>query len=176
MKFTPSPLAGAYLIEPELLEDDRGFFARAFCREEYESHGLNPDVMQGNISFNHVKGTVRGMHYQLPPHREVKVVRCTRGAIYDAIVDLRPDSSTYLQVFGAELSAENHRQLYVPEGFAHGYQTLEDNCEVSYQVSQFYAPGSERGVRWNDSAFKLEWPLPVSCISDKDQAHPEYEV
>tara|TARA_B100000959_G_C14861851_1_gene574599 strand:+ start:391 stop:921 length:531 start_codon:yes stop_codon:yes gene_type:complete len=172
--FTQSALAGAYIIEPEPLKDDRGFFSRTFCVNEYTELGLNPHIVQCNISYNHIKGTVRGMHYQLAPHREVKVVRCTRGAIYDVIVDLRSDSTTYKQWVGVELTADNGKQLYVPTGFAHGYQTLEDSSEVSYQVSEFYSPQSEQGVRWNDPAFAITWPLKVHSISDKDMNHPEF--
>ncbi len=174
MIFTQSALAGAYIIEPEPLKDDRGFFSRTFCVNEYTELGLNPHIVQCNISYNHIKGTVRGMHYQLAPHREVKVVRCTRGAIYDVIVDLRSDSTTYKQWVGVELTADNGKQLYVPTGFAHGYQTLEDSSEVSYQVSEFYSPQSEQGVRWNDPAFAITWPLKVHSISDKDMNHPEF--
>ena len=176
MKFTETKLAGAFLIEPEYLEDDRGFFARSFCAEQYAAHGLNPRVVQGNISFNHHKGTVRGMHYQLPPHQEVKVVRCTQGAIHDLIVDLRPESPTFRQSVGFDLTPGNRLQLYVPAGFAHGYQTLEDNSEVSYQVSEFYTPNSERGVRWDDPSFDIRWPLEITSISEKDQSHPDYSV
>ena len=174
MIFTQSALAGAYIIEPEPLKDDRGFFSRTFCVNEYTELGLNPHIVQCNISYNHIKGTVRGMHYQLAPHREVKVVRCTRGSIYDVIVDLRSDSATYKQWVGVELTADNGKQLYVPTGFAHGYQTLEDSSEVSYQVSEFYSPQSEQGVRWNDPAFAITWPLKVHSISDKDMNHPEF--
>ena len=174
MIFTQSALIGAYIIESEPLKDDRGFFSRSFCVDQYTEHGLNPHIAQCNISYNHIKGTVRGMHYQLAPHREVKVVRCTRGSIYDVIVDLRSDSATYKQWVGVELTADNGKQLYVPTGFAHGYQTLEDSSEVSYQVSEFYSPQSERGVRWNDPAFAISWPLKVRSISDKDMNHPEF--
>jgi len=174
MIFTETTLSGAYVVKPELLEDDRGFFARSFCVEQYKEHGLNPNILQSNISYNHNKGTVRGMHYQLEPHREVKVVRCTQGAIYDVIVDLRPSSATFKQWVGVKLTAENRNQLYVPTGFAHGYQTLEDRSEVFYQVSEFYSPNSERGIRWNDPGFDISWPLEISRISDKDQTHPEF--
>ena len=176
MKFTETPLQGAYLITPELLEDERGFFARSFCRHEFADHGLNADFVQGNLSFNKLKGTLRGMHYQAHPHAEVKLVRCTAGAIYDVIIDLRAESPTFMNWFAAELTAENYQQLYVPKGFSHGYQTMEDHTEVSYQVSSFYSPASERGVRWNDPAFGIAWPLAVSFISCKDAAHPDWEA
>ena len=176
MIFTPTPLAGALIITPEKIVDERGFFARIFCRREFEARGLNPNLVQCNISFNKKKGTLRGMHYQLAPHAEVKLVRCTAGAIYDVIIDLRSESITYKQWYAAELTAENHKMLYVPEGFAHGYETLTDNTEVTYQVSEFYSPESERGIRWNDQAFSIVWPVPVSEISDKDAAHQDWEI
>ncbi len=157
---------------PDLLEDERGFFARTFCRREFEANGLNPDFVQCNISFNNQRGTIRGMHYQVSPHTEVKLVRCTAGAIYDVMIDLRPASSTFMQWFAAELTAKNRHQLYVPEGFGHGYQTLLPDTEVFYQVSAFYDPQSERGVRWNDPAFGITWPLTTTLISQKDQIHP----
>ena len=171
MIFTETKLKGAFIIELELREDERGFFARSWCRQEFEVHGLNIRLAQCNISFNKRKGTLRGMHYQLAPHAEAKLVRCTRGAIYDVIIDLRPDSSTFKQWISLELSAENHRMLYVPEGFAHGYQTLENNTEIFYQVSEFYHPESERGVRWDDPVFGIEWPLSMKIISAKDQSY-----
>jgi dTDP-4-dehydrorhamnose 3,5-epimerase len=169
MKFTETKLKGAYIIDIKPFVDERGFFARAWCQNEFEEHGLTTRVAQANISFNHKKGTLRGMHYQVPPYGEVKVIRCTRGALYDVIIDLRPGSETYMQWIGVELTAENHRMLYVPEQFAHGFQTLEDNTEATYQVSEFYTPGAERGLRWNDPAFDIEWPLEVVVISEKDQ-------
>lgn len=175
MRFTPLELAGACVVDLERIEDERGFFARAWCRREFAEHGLNPEVVQCNLSFNHERGTLRGMHYQLPPHREVKLVRCIRGAIYDVIVDLRPASPTYKQWLGVELTAENRRMLYVPEGFAHGYQTLEEASEVFYQVSEFYQPGSEGGLRWNDPAIGISWPLEPTAISPKDRSHPDFE-
>ncbi len=174
MKFVEAPLAGAFLIEPEPRADARGFFARAFCRREFEARGLNPDVAQCNISFNPRKGTLRGMHFQLPPHQEAKLVRCLRGAIHDVIVDLRPDSPTFKRWFGARLDDDNRAMLYVPGGFAHGYITLADNCEVFYQVSEFYHPESERGVRWNDPAFAIQWPLEPLLLSDKDRGYPDF--
>ncbi len=176
MKFSETPLKGAYIITPDLLEDERGFFARSFCRHEFAAHGLKADFVQCNISFNKMKGTLRGMHYQASPHEEVKLVRCTAGAIYDVIIDMRAESPTFSKWFALELTAENHQQLYVPEGFSHGYQTMEDLTEVSYQVSSFYSPASECGIRWNDPAFGIAWPLPVSLISAKDAFHPDWEI
>lgn len=176
MKFLETKLKGSFIIIPERIEDERGFFARTFCRREFEAHGLNPNLVQCNISFNKQKGTLRGMHYQLPPHAETKLVRCTAGAIYDVIIDLRAESPTYKEWYAAELTAENHQMLYVPEGFAHGYETLTDSTEAAYQVSEFYSPEGERGVRWNDPVFSIVWPLPVAEISHKDAAHQEWEI
>jgi dTDP-4-dehydrorhamnose 3,5-epimerase len=175
MKFTETRLRGACLIELQPIEDARGFFARTFCRREFEEHNLNPAIVQCNTSFNKVSGTIRGMHYQVEPAREVKIVRCIAGAIFDAIVDLRPDSPTYRGWFGAELSAGNRCALYVPEGFAHGYMTLTDNTETLYMVSEFYSPGLERGIRWNDPAFRIEWPMAARVISEKDASHPDFK-
>ena len=159
MIFSPTPLAGAVLIEPERREDSRGFFARTWCNREFEAHGLAPLIVQCSISFNKKRGTLRGLHYQAPPHAETKLVRCTSGAIYDVIVDLRPESPSCRRHFATVLSAENRAMLYVPEGFAHGFQTLEDGTEVFYQMSKFHAPECARGVRWNDPAFAIEWPI-----------------
>src|SRR5215510_3611960 len=169
MQFTKTKLEGAYIIELERREDDRGFFARAFCQREFAEHGLKPIIAQANIASNRLKGTLRGMHFQFPPAAETKLVRCTRGAILDIIVDLRPESPTYLQHIAVELSEDNYRALYIPERFAHGYQVLRDKTETSYQVGEFYTPGSEGGLLYNDPKLGLEWPLPVSVISDKDQ-------
>jgi dTDP-4-dehydrorhamnose 3,5-epimerase len=174
--FTETPLAGAYLIDPELLEDERGFFARTFCAREFSEHGLQPVVAQVSLAFNHRKGTLRGMHYQFAPAEEAKLVRCTSGAIYDVIIDLRPESRTYLSHFGAELSSENRRAMYVPEMFAHGYQTLAEETEVTYQVSEFYTPGRAQGLRHDEPAFGIEWPLPVSVISEKDSSWPPFRA
>ena len=174
MEFFPLPLRGAYRIEPERRVDERGFFARAFCAREFEKHGLNPGLAQCNLSFNHRRGTLRGMHFQRSPHEEVKLVRCTRGAIHDVIIDLRPNSPTCLRWFDARLDADNRMMLYVPEGFAHGYLTLADNSEVYYQVSRFYAPQAEGGVRWNDPAFNIQWPFEPEIISAKDRAYPDF--
>jgi len=170
MIFRETTLKGAFVIEMEKFEDKRGFFARAWCQEESEANGLVSRVVQTNISFNRKRGTLRGMHYQVAPYEQVKLVRCTRGMIYDVIIDMRPDSPTFRKWTGVELTAENYIMLYVPENFAHGFQTLEDNTEVTYQVSQFYSPESERGVRYDDPVFQVEWPLPVEVISEKDIA------
>ena len=174
MIFRETILKGAYIIEPERREDSRGFFARVWCRKEFLAEDLNGQLVQSNISYNKEKGTLRGMHYQVEPFAEVKLVRCTMGAIYDVIIDLRPQSPTYLQWVAVELTAENRKMLYVPENFAHGYQTLVDNTEVFYQVSQFYVPDSEGGVRYNDPAFGIKWPMEVQVISDKDRSWPDY--
>jgi dTDP-4-dehydrorhamnose 3,5-epimerase len=173
--FTETKLPGAFVIDLELREDDRGVFARTFCAQEFEAHGLKPTVAQCNLSFNHKAGTLRGMHYQTAPACETKLVRCTKGAIYDVIIDIRPDSPTYMQHIGVELTAENRWILYVPEMFAHGYQSLTDGAEVFYQVGEFYTPGYEGGIRYDDPAFKIEWPVPVTVISEKDAAWPLFE-
>jgi dTDP-4-dehydrorhamnose 3,5-epimerase len=169
MIFTETKLRGAFIIDLERRDDSRGFFARAFCQKEFEKHGLKPIIAQANLAFNHLKGTLRGMHFQYPPAAESKLVRCTRGAILDIIVDLRPESPTYLQHISVELDEDNHRALYVPERFAHGYQALRDKTETSYQVGEFYTPGAEGGLMYNDPRLGLKWPLPVAVISDKDQ-------
>ena len=174
MIFTETSLKGAFLIEPERLEDERGFFARTWCQREFEAHGLNSRLVQCNISFNKKMGTLRGMHYQVAPYEEARLVRCTQGAIYDVIIDLRPESSTFKQYIAAVLTAQNRTMLYVPEGFAHGFLTLEDNTEVFYQMSEFYAPEYARGVRWNDPAFGIQWPAEVQVISDRDQNYPDF--
>ena len=172
MQITTTPLAGAALVNLKLLEDDRGFFARTFCRQEFVDAGLDPHIEQSNVSFNHKAGTLRGLHYQADPMQETKLVRCTRGAIYDVIVDLRPDSPTHMQHFGVELSAENRTALFVPRDFAHSYITLTDGAEVIYDVSTAYAPGYERGLRWDDPELGIDWPVEVTTISDKDAAWP----
>lgn len=169
MIFTETKLKGAFVIDIERREDSRGFFARAFCQHEFEAHGLKPTIAQANIAFNHKKGTLRGMHFQFPPAPETKLVRATRGAILDIIVDLRPESPTYLQHVAVELSEGNSRALYVPERFAHGYQVLRNSTETSYQVGEFYTPGTEGGLMYNDRRLGLQWPLPVTVISDKDR-------
>jgi dTDP-4-dehydrorhamnose 3,5-epimerase len=172
VRFTETQLGGAFIIDVEPREDNRGFFTRAFCQHEFEDHGLNPVIAQANVGFNNVRGTMRGMHFQFPPAAETKYVRCTRGAVLDIIVDLRPESPTYLEHVEVELSADNHRGIYVPERFAHGYQALEDKSETSYQVGQFYTPGCEGGLRYDDPALGLSWPLPVTEISEKDRSWP----
>jgi dTDP-4-dehydrorhamnose 3,5-epimerase len=169
MIFTKTELEGAFIVDVSRLEDNRGFFARAFCQREFGEHGMKPIIAQANIAFNRVKGTVRGVHFQYPPAAETKLVRCTRGAILDIIVDLRPESPTYLQHIAVELSAENHRALYIPERFAHGYQVLEDLTETSYQVGEFYSPEAEGGLMHNDPRLGLKWPLPVGEVSEKDR-------
>lgn len=175
MIFRDTKLAGAYILELETIGDERGFFARAWCERELEARGLNAHMVQANLSFNRKKGTLRGLHYQVAPYEEAKLVRCFRGAIYDVIIDLRPDSPTYMQWIGVELTAENRKLLYVPEHLAHGYQTLVDNTEVFYQVSQFYSPVAERGVWWNDPAFGIKWPEAADrIISSKDRSWPPY--
>lgn len=172
MRYTPTPLAGAFVLDLEKIEDSRGYFAYMFNSEEAKQHGLRTEVLQIKLSSNKLKGTLRGMHLQLPPAQESKLIRCIRGAIYDVIADLRKDSPTYLQHFGVELSHMNHRALYVPPMFAHGYQTLTDDAEVMYQVDQTYSPAHEMGVRYDDPALKIEWPLAVTQISPKDKAWP----
>ena len=168
MIFTETKLKGAYIIDIDRKKDSRGFFARAFCQKEFEAHGLKPIIAQANIAFNLKRGTLRGMHFQCPPAAETKLVRCTRGAILDIIVDLRPESPTYLDHIAVELSEDNQRALFVPERFGHGYQVLRDNTETSYQAGEFYTPGSEGGLRYNDRRMGLQWPLPVAVISEKD--------
>jgi len=175
--FRETSLKDAFIIEPERIEDARGFFARAWCKKEFEAHGLNPCVVQINLSFSKKRSTLRGMHYQAAPHQEAKLFRCTQGAMYDVVIDLRPDSSTYCKWIGVELTPDNRKMLYVPEGFAHGYQTLVHNTEVLYPVSQFYSPESERGVRWNDPAFGIKWPdMDNLVISQKDGSWPDYRL
>jgi dTDP-4-dehydrorhamnose 3,5-epimerase len=176
MIFTEMQLQGAFIIDPEAIEDARGFFARAWCQRENEARGLNPRLVQCSISFNKKRGTLRGMHYQIMPHQEARLVRCTRGAIYDVIIDLRPDSSTFKQWMAVELTADNRRMLYVPEGFSHGFQTLEDNTEVFYQMSEYYAPECARGVRWNDPAFGIRWPAGELIISERDRRYPDFTL
>lgn len=174
MIFTETELGGAFTIDLEQREDDRGFFARSWDENEFRDHGLNPRIVQCNVSFNHHAGTLRGMHFQNAPHAEAKLIRCTMGAILDVIIDLRPDSPTFKRWIGVELTAENRRSLYVPEGFAHGYQTLADGTETFYQVSEFYAPGSEGGVRYDDPVFAIEWPREVTVISPKDASWSDF--
>jgi len=172
--FTETKLAGAFVIELERHTDERGFFARTFCQQEFEAHGLKAEVAQCNVSFNKRKGTLRGMHYQAAPFAEAKLVRCTAGSIYDVIIDLRPVSATFKRHFAVELSAENHRMLYIPEDFAHGFQTLEDDTEVFYQMAQRYSAEHARGVRWDDPAFGIEWPKGERIIIERDQNYPDF--
>ena len=172
MLFKETPLRGAFVVDLEPMEDHRGFFARAFCSQKFEAHGINNRVVQANISYNRKAGTLRGMHYQIPPAAETKFLRCTRGAIYDVIIDIRENSATRGQHFGIELSAANRRALLVPEGFAHGLLTLVDETEVLYLVSEFYTPGCERGLRFDDPAIGIRWPHPVVEVSDKDRSWP----
>jgi dTDP-4-dehydrorhamnose 3,5-epimerase len=178
VKFVETPLPGAWAIELEELDDERGWFARTFDAEEFRSRGLNPEVVQCNASFNHRRGTLRGMHYQAEPHGESKLVRCVRGAIFDVAVDLRPDSATYRHWHGVELSAENRLAFYIPAGLAHGFQTLADGSEVLYQMGNPYVPGAAKGVRWDDPAFGIEWPAidAARTISEKDRSYPELQM
>jgi dTDP-4-dehydrorhamnose 3,5-epimerase len=175
MIFNKTRLEGAYIVEMEKHEDERGFFSRSWCKNEFEDHGLNSRLVQANIGFSLKRGTLRGLHYQMPPYEEVKVVRCTMGAIYDVIVDLRPDSQTYKQWLSVELNCDNRKMLYVPEGFAQGYITLIDNTEMYYHTSQFYAPKSARGIRYDDPSFSIDWPIKVAVISEADKNWPNYE-
>ena len=175
MIFDETKLAGAKIIDLELRGDERGFFARSWCQREFEEQGLNTGLAQANISMSRSRGTLRGMHYQVAPHAETKLVRCTRGAIFDVIVDLRDDSPTYGEWLGFELTAANAQMLYVPEGFAHGFETLEDDTEVAYHVTEFYTPGAERGLRYDDPAIGIVWPLAVQVVSPKDAAWPLIE-
>lgn len=174
MIFTEPKLSGAYVIEPEHHHDERGFFARVWCQHEWEARGLNPRLVQCNVSFNKKRGTLRGMHWQRAPHAEAKLVRCTIGAIYDVIIDLRPDSATYKQYYALILTPENRTMLYVPEGCAHGFLTLSDNTEVFYQMSEFYRPESQAGVRWNDPTFGVQWIDEVRVIAPRDMQYPNF--
>jgi dTDP-4-dehydrorhamnose 3,5-epimerase len=171
MIFTESPLPGAYVIDMERLTDERGFFARAYCAEEFAANGLEPELRQCSVSRNTLKGTLRGLHYQGAPHEEHKLVRCTAGAIFDVVVDIRPDSTNYRRWFGTQLSSENHRALFIPPGFAHGFITLSDNAEVYYMISVAHAAGHARGFRWNDAAFGIQWPIQPRVISARDAAY-----
>ena len=177
MIFNETKLPGVFIVEVQRLEDERGFFGRSFCRNEFAGRGLNPDVAQCNISFNRDAGTLRGMHYQLAPHAEDKLIRCTRGKLYDVIVDLRLESPTFKQWISVELTGDNRRMLYIPKGCAHGFLTFEDNTEIFYQMSEFYHPESARGVRWNDPAFGIQWPAGVQVIlSERDRNWPDYSA
>lgn len=174
MIFSPTALPGAFVIEPERREDERGFFARTWCAREFEAHTLVTRLAQCSVSYNKRKGTLRGMHYQAAPHQETKLIRCTAGAIHDVIIDLRPASPTFKRHFGVTLSAENRRMLYVPVGFAHGFQTLLDDTEVFYQISEYYSAEHSRGVRWNDPAFGIAWPDDDRTISGRDREYPDF--
>ncbi|QCX39137.1 dTDP-4-dehydrorhamnose 3,5-epimerase [Aureibaculum algae] len=175
MLFKETKLKGVFLLNLEKIEDGRGFFSRLWCKKELEEKNLNADVVQSNISYNKKKGTLRGLHYQKAPYEETKYVRCTKGAMYDVVVDLRPDSPTYKQWLGVELSEENASMLYVPKGCAHGYLALEDHTEVTYFVTQFYKSDAEGGIRYDDKSFNIEWPIAITEISDKDKNRPDYE-
>jgi dTDP-4-dehydrorhamnose 3,5-epimerase len=174
MKFLKTALLGAFIVEPELKEDERGFFFRTWCSHEFEAHGLNNQFVQASGVYNRKKGTLRGMHWQAAPHQEAKLIRVVSGSIYDVIVDIRPSSQTYKQWFSLELTAKSRRMLFVPEGFAHGYLTLEHGTELFYQMSQVYAPESARGFRWNDPAFKIEWPGMIEVVSERDRFYPDF--
>jgi dTDP-4-dehydrorhamnose 3,5-epimerase len=174
MIYGATELAGVHLLDMERLEDERGFFARAWCEEDFAAHGLSGRFVQSSVSFNKRRGTLRGLHYQAAPAAETKLVRCTLGAIHDVLLDLRPGSPTFKRWIGVELSAENRRALYVPEGIAHGFQTLEDRSEVLYHMGTRHSPAHARGVRWDDPAFAIPWPLPVSCISERDARYPDF--
>lgn len=174
MRFVATSLAGAFVVEPEPIEDERGWFARAFCAREFREHGLEPHLEQCNVSWNRRRGTLRGMHLQVAPHEEVKLVRCTAGAVHDVIVDLRPDSPTYRRWLGLELSARNRRMLYIPAGLGHGFVTLADESELFYQMSTAYQPAAARGVRFDDPALGIVWPVPIEVVSDKDRSYPDF--
>jgi dTDP-4-dehydrorhamnose 3,5-epimerase len=174
MIFTETTLKGAFMIEPERRHDERGFFARTWCQREFEAGGLSPEWVQCNVSFSRQRGTLRGMHYQAAPYEEAKLVRCTMGAIYDVIIDLRHESPTFRRWLALELTADNRRMLFIPQGFAHGFQTLADDTEVFYQMSQFYAPEYARGVRWDDPAFGVSWPAEKRIISERDRGFPDF--
>jgi dTDP-4-dehydrorhamnose 3,5-epimerase len=174
MKFTATSIAGVWLVEMERIEDARGWFARSWCEREFAERGLNPRLAQCSVSSNKQKGTLRGMHYQIAPHEEAKLVRCVRGAMFDVALDVRPSSATFKQWFGVELTSENGRMLYVPEGCAHGFQTLADDTEVLYQISTEWRPDSGRGIRWNDPSFGIPWPLPAPSLSPRDAAYADF--
>jgi dTDP-4-dehydrorhamnose 3,5-epimerase len=172
--FAPTPVAGALVVDLQRIDDERGFFARSFCQKEFIERGLDPRLAQCNVSFNRKRGTLRGMHFQALPYGEAKLVRCTQGAIWDVVADLRPDSGSFKRWYGVELSAANRRALYVPEGCAHGFQTLADDSEVLYLMSEFYQPDAARGIPWDDPAFRIEWPLAEPILSDRDRAFPRF--
>jgi len=176
MKFTETPLQGAYVIDLDTIEDERGFFARSWCRKEFADHGLIPDLVQCNISFNKKKGTLRGMHFQTQPYGETKLVRCTQGAVHDVIIDLRANSPTFKKWHSVELTARNRTMLYIPADFAHGFQTLEDNTEIMYQMSEYYHPDHARGVRWNDPVFSIAWPVNNQIVSERDREYTDFQL
>ena len=176
MRFTETPLKGAYIIEINKIGDDRGFFGRSWCRKEMADAGLNPNIAQINTSYSQHKGTFRGLHYQIQPHQECKMVRCTKGSIFDVIVDIRPESPTFLRWFGTDLNENNHKALYSPEGFAQGFITLEDGSEITYFTSEFYAPGKDRGVRYNDPQIGIQLPIQPVIITEKDRSWPDFSI
>ncbi len=175
MIFTPTSLSGSFVIDLDVRTDERGWFTRYYCKDEFEKIGHTKEWVQMNHSVTYKKGSIRGMHYQVHPYREIKMVRCIAGSVFDVIIDLRKDSETFLKWFGTELSAENKRMLYIPEGFAHGFQCLSDNCELLYHHSEFYQPGAEAGIRFNDPLVNIEWPLPVTILSSRDEQHPNLD-
>ena len=174
MKFEPTKFEGLYVITPELATDNRGYFSRFYCKESFDQMGIISLFSQSSISYNRQKGTLRGLHFQSEPYEEEKIVKCIRGSIYDVVIDLRKSSGTYKQWFSMELTADNRKSLFIPKGFAHGFQTLEDDSEVLYQISGKYMPDHGMGIRWDDEAFKIEWPLEIRCVSDKDLSFPPY--
>jgi dTDP-4-dehydrorhamnose 3,5-epimerase len=176
MIFTETKLKGSFIIEIEKHEDNRGFFGRSWCVNEMKDHGINMNILQANISLNKRKGTLRGMHYQLAPNQEAKLVRCSKGSIFDVIIDLRKDSQTFKQWIGVKLTQENYKMLYIPEDFAHGFITLDNDSEISYLMSEIYVPGAAATIRWNDPLFNIKWPLEPTIISEKDKSQPDYEI
>ncbi len=176
MIFTETKLKGSFIIEIEKHEDERGFFGRSWCVNEMKNHGINMNVVQANVSYNKQKGTFRGMHYQVAPFEEAKLVRCSKGSIFDVIIDLRMDSPTFKQWFGVDLSQENYKMLYIPKDFAHGFITLEDDCEISYLMSELYAPGAAATIRWNDPLFNIQWPFEPTILSEKDKSQPDFRL
>ncbi len=174
MIFTETKLKGAFIIDINKREDERGFFGRAWCKKEFEEHRLNTDAVQANVSFNKQRGTIRGMHYQVAPYTESKTVRCTVGSIYDVIIDIREGSPTFKQWLGVELTAKSFQMLYVPDGFAHGFITLQENTSVHYMVTEYYTPGAEAGIRYDDPTFNIKWPIKPTLVSDKDKSHPPF--
>ncbi len=176
MKFTETKLKGAFIIEVEKLEDERGFFGRSWCANEMKAHGLNTNICQANFSVNKAKATLRGMHYQVAPYQETKMVRCTRGSIYDVIIDLRTDSPTFKKWIAVELTQDNYKMIYIPEDFAHGFITLVDNTEITYLMTEFYMPRASATIRWNDPMFNVKWPLEPAYISGKDKSQPDFKI